>query len=463
MDLRVIIYTLAFIQASNLFSQTSNVLNSYISEGLQNNLTLKQKQLTYQQSLEELTMARGKFFPEIGINARYTVADGGRLIEFPVGDLLNPVYSTLHQLTGNMPPSQQFPDMQVENQDFRFYRPTEHETKIHVMQPVFYPQIYHNHQIKKQLADLGKIDEQSFERQLVAEIKMAYFNYLKTLELEQVLKNSRDLIKENIRVNQSLYENEKVTIDNVYKAEAELQKIEQQEALLKKNKQATKGFFNFLLNKPLDSDVIIDSEFVYEQPPNNLDTAKHLAIENSKDIEALNISLDIAGKNIDLQKSSFLPTVSAVIDYGFQGETYAFTSEDDFVLASLVLQWEIFKGKQNRSKVQKAKINQEIQQVKLEQAKSSIELSVVNLFYEVDAERKQISAIEKQNQANEKVFEVVRKKYNQGRANMLEFTDAQTAFQNSSQQLAIARYNYYILLAELEKTLGLFNKSTVAP
>lgn len=455
MKIKIASLLFIFIFGIEGYSQYSAILDSYISEGLENNLTLKQKNLTFQQYMEEITIARGAFFPSVSVNARYTVADGGRLIEFPVGDLLNPVYSTLHQLTRTLPPSQQFPQQQVENQEFRFYRPTEHETKLALVQPIFYPQIYHNHKMKQQLALLGKIDEEAFKRQLIAEIKVSYFNYLKTLELEQVLLNSENVVRENIRVNKSLFENDKVTIDNVYKAEAELQKLQQQKASVEKNKSAAQGYFNFLLNKPLDAAITSDSGFMFTGIPENLDTAQHVAVLNSKDLEALHVSLEIAERNISLQKASFLPTVSAVIDYGFQGETYEFTGSDDFVLASLVLQWEIFKGKQNKAALEKAKINQEIQQARIEEARAAIKLDVMNLFHEIEARKKQIDAAEKENQANKAVFEIIRKKYTEGRASMLEFTDARTAYQNSGQQLAIARYDYYILLAELEKTLGL--------
>lgn len=440
-------------------SQSSAILDTYISEGLKANLSLKQKKLSYERSIKEFNIARGAFFPDISINARYSVADGGRIIEFPVGDLLNPVYSTLHQLTGNLPPARQFPDRQVENQEFQFYRPTEHETKLHLVQPIFYPQIYYNRKIKEELALLGKINEQSYRRYLIAEIKTAYFNYLKTLRLEDILENSKDLVKENIRVNKSLFDNQKVTIDNVYKAEAELQKLEQKIAVASKNRNASQGYFNYLLNKPLKSEITVDSSFQVSEIPNHLDSAQQMAVANSKDIEALETSLAITDKTISLQKSSYLPTVSAVVDYGFQGETYQFTGDDDFVLASLILKWELFKGSQNRSKVQKALINKEIQQTKLEEAKKGIELNVINLFNDVDAVKKQMVAARKEHMANEKVFEVIRKKYNQGRANMLEFTDARTAVLNSGQQLTIARYDYYILLTELERTLGMFNET----
>ncbi len=108
------------------FSQES-ILESYIHEGFANNLALKQKQLNYNRSLQVLNQAKALFFPDLGFSARFTVADGGRSIDFPIGDLLNPVYSTLNQLTH----SQQFP--QVENQQVYFIRPTEQETKFSLL------------------------------------------------------------------------------------------------------------------------------------------------------------------------------------------------------------------------------------------------------------------------------------------------------------------------------------------
>lgn len=37
---------------------------------------------------------RGMFLPSVSIEARYSRAGGGKIIEFPVGDLMNPVYGT---------------------------------------------------------------------------------------------------------------------------------------------------------------------------------------------------------------------------------------------------------------------------------------------------------------------------------------------------------------------------------
>ncbi|MEJ0029922.1 MAG: TolC family protein [Bacteroidota bacterium] len=88
-------------------AQAQTVLQGYIDEGLKSNLQLKQEQLNYDKSVEALNVARALYFPQIAINANYTLANGGRKIELPLGDLLNPVYATLNNLTD----SHQFPTL----------------------------------------------------------------------------------------------------------------------------------------------------------------------------------------------------------------------------------------------------------------------------------------------------------------------------------------------------------------
>ena len=116
---------------------SESVLDKYVNQALQNNLALHQQQFSLEKSLAALKEARGLFFPSIGINARYTRAGGGREIEFPVGDLFNPIYSTLNQLIQQ----QVFPE-NLRNEVIPFLREKEQETKISAVQPIFEPRYF---------------------------------------------------------------------------------------------------------------------------------------------------------------------------------------------------------------------------------------------------------------------------------------------------------------------------------
>ena len=74
------------------------VLDRYVQAGLESNLTLRQQVISIERSIAALEEAHGLFYPSVSFQTRYTRADGGRTIEIPIGDLMNPVYATLNQL-----------------------------------------------------------------------------------------------------------------------------------------------------------------------------------------------------------------------------------------------------------------------------------------------------------------------------------------------------------------------------
>src|SRR5690606_14605654 len=91
-----------------------DVLEHYITEGIASNLVLKRRHVSLEKATYGLRMAKSMFLPAVSLQAGYQTADGGRNIPLPVGDLLNPVYRTLNQLTQ----SDQFP--YIENETINF-------------------------------------------------------------------------------------------------------------------------------------------------------------------------------------------------------------------------------------------------------------------------------------------------------------------------------------------------------
>src|SRR5687768_18561568 len=89
--------TLLLFRVIGAYAQTS--LDNYIKTALSNNETIRQQQFLLTKSLYALKEAKSLFLPSVGFNATYTLADGGRTVDILVGDLVNPVYRTLNQLT----------------------------------------------------------------------------------------------------------------------------------------------------------------------------------------------------------------------------------------------------------------------------------------------------------------------------------------------------------------------------
>jgi len=441
------IITVALSLAGNFLQAQNPHLEAYLREGLTSNKGLKQKQLDYARDLSVLKEAKGMFFPDISMNARYTVARGGRTIEFPVGDLLNPVYSTLNMLTA----SESFP--QIENQEFSFYRPTEHETKVSLVQPIFNSDIVQNYKIQKQYAEISRIDVERYKRELIKEITKAYYEYKRAFNLLSLADTSLSLVKENLRVSQKLFENDRVTIDAVYRSESELSRVEVQRAQANNLVEASRAYFNFLLNRSLDAPMELMAELPL--PPSvSLQEATSLALDNRDELHQIEEFKQLNQHVTTLHQGKNIPGVFGVVDYGFQGEQYSFTNEDDFMLASLVMRWNLFQGTMNHQKVQQSRIEgKKLEELYLE-TQQQISLEVINNFYGLQAAFESVESAGKQVRSAIRAYELIERKYSEGQSPLLELIDARTSLTSAAANSIIARSEYYSRLADFECSMG---------
>jgi len=444
------VFGLCFLQSFMLFSQAS-VLDEYIQIALKQNLALQQKEFSLQQSMAALKEARGMFLPSVSLEARYSRAGGGREISIPVGDLMNPVYSALNQLYTESGKSAVFPE-NIPNVSEPFLRKKEHETKIRFIQPVFQPDIYYNYKIKQDLLDIERASRDIYARHLIADVKTAYLNYLKAVQIVTLFKATELLLQENQRISRSLFENEKVTQAVVYRAEAELHAFHQQQANAEKNRDLSRAYFNFLLNRPLETSIqsshslgeVVRQSFVTEE-------AEHQAISQREELVQLKKAIEIADHQTGLARSGFLPGIIAVLDYGYQGEEYQFGPQDDYWMANLVASWNLFHGFQDKYKIDQEKYQKKQRQIQLEALKTQIMLQVREICHNLQVALKNIEAANARNKAARKSFRIVSRQFQEGMASHIEFIDARNAQTQSDVNAIVAQYDYLIQLAAYEK------------
>ena len=91
--LTVILSPLLF-SSFRICAQT-NSLDKYIHAGQENNLVLQRKNVDVKKAWYSLKNAESLFLPTVSFQGSYQTGAGGRSISLPVGELINPVYTTL--------------------------------------------------------------------------------------------------------------------------------------------------------------------------------------------------------------------------------------------------------------------------------------------------------------------------------------------------------------------------------
>ena len=121
---------LIFFLANSVLLAQTDVLDNYVQQGLESNLVLQQRNLSLENALFSLKQAKNLYIPTLDFQGMYTTAEGGRRTDLPVGDMLNPVYSTLNQFMGQ----NAFP--MIENQSINFLPKNYYDAKIRTAVPI---------------------------------------------------------------------------------------------------------------------------------------------------------------------------------------------------------------------------------------------------------------------------------------------------------------------------------------
>ncbi|MBM3419931.1 MAG: TolC family protein [Bacteroidetes bacterium] len=421
------------------------ILDEYIRIGLENNIAIQKSNLSYQKDLAVMQEARGYFLPGLSFHARYTIARGGRTFEFPAGDMLNPLFQNITALNTAMAAiNPMYPSLpaypSADNIIFKFYRPTEHETKFSLIQPLFNPAIYYNYRIKQVETEIGLTGIEITGRNLVKQITDAYYDYLRSHAFDRLADEVIVLATENLRVCNSLYVNNMITSDIVLRAEADLAGAGVTKSETTGAINSSQAMFNYLLKRDLREPIIRDTSIVTVPGGETLAESISLAPSRRPETALIDKWLEANRHFISLTRTDALPVVAGAVDYGFQGEKYSFGKDDDFLLASVVLRWNISAGNTARSKTRQAKIDREMLELNREELESQIELQVTTAYYDLNTAFEAAEAATRALEPAIVSFGMARARFREGEVSYAGMLEAQTMMIKAKQQLLDRQY-----------------------
>ncbi len=420
-------------------------LDDYVAEGLRNNLVLQQKSIGLEKSLLALNVANGMFLPSVSLLGNFTTGDGGRSIAFPVGDLLNPVYSTLNALTG----TSNFP--QVENVNTNFFPREFYDVRARTSMPLFNTDLIYNRKIKSQQTLLQEYEVAIYKRELIKNIKTAYFNYLTAREGVSIYQSALARAQEGRRVNESLLANGKGLPAYVLRSQSEIENIQANLIQAERQVDNARLYFNFLLNREAVSE--INSDYAAEEQIARATQAlqEPTSGQSREELYQVKTATELNTQVLNLTRSFWSPRLSGFIDVGAQAENLQYNRQANYYLLGLQLEMPLFAGFTNRHKIAQAKLDVRNTELTYDQVTQQVNMAARMAKNALIASYQNYQSAQKQLEAAQSYQRLIEKGYKEGVNTFIEAIDARNQLTAAQLQVTVNQFNVLTALATLER------------
>lgn len=427
-----------------LKGQTS-VLEGYIDEGMRNNLVLKRKNISLDKALLALKTAKSMYQPSVALQASYSTATGGRSISLPLGDLMNPVYATLNQLTN----SQNFP--MLENESINFLPKNYYDAKVRTTVPIINTDIIYNRKINEQQVTLQEFEVQTYERELIKNIKSAYFNFLNAQQAVKIYQSALRLAEESKRVNERLLESGKGLHAYVLRSNSEIEQVRAQVTQAVQQQVNARLYFNSLLNR--DGETAIDTAYDADDALTKATILLQSAPEISgrEELKSLQQVIGINENVIKMNKKFSIPKISGFLDLGSQAEQMRFNNQSRYAMVGLQFDLPIYSGNRNRIKVKQSQLELEDASLNREYIKRQLQVSSNVAKNNLLASWQTYQSSLKQLESASSYQRLIDKGYQAGTNTYIETIDARNQLTGAQLSTLVNKYNVLLAAAELER------------
>ena len=399
----------------------------------ENNATLRSKSFKLESATLALNEAKAMYGPDIKFGVQYTLANGGRSISFPVGDLLNPVYSTLNSLTQ----STAFP--QIENVNEQFLPNNFYDARVRISQPIFYPDLAINKTLKKETIEMQKLEIKAFKRYISKDVMSAWFQYQSALAAVAIYKSADTLLVEARRATQSM-------IRNGIALSTALSRIDNQSAIIRSqeiesmaNIKNAENYMRFVLgikeNEPLP--VVL-----------NVPKVPSLEMINSssrEELQQIAQAMKIGQLGVNKENNFYLPRIGAQIDAGSQDFDLGWKP---YLLLGINVEVNIFDSKKHKYRKQAVQSDLTALQHQSNQIQNEINLQVKVSQENLKTALLQAETFDARIMASRKIYNEVYARYKEGNVGYLELIDAQTQYTQMQIQYLIFQNNAWLKWSE---------------
>ena len=387
---------------------------------------------------EELS-SRADFFPKLSTSYTYTRLDN---------DTVNDAKYTSY-------PYPSFSPREVSPLDTNTY-----QFNITATQPLF---TGWRLTISREIASLGvdtaKIQKETTIQNLVLNVKEAYFGILKAEKLENVAKQAVEQLKANLGVSQAFYDEGIIAKNALLQTEVQMAQARQNLIKATNGVEIAKALFNKLLRRGLNKEVKIKDILDYHPIRLLLDQCMEKAEQNRPEIKEVSLNVMSAEKAVDLNKSSYYPSVTLIGNYQRETDDILLGSgpgeDPDIWTITVKGEWTFWEWRKKGHDVAAARAKLAKANYLLKEIKDNIQLEVKGTYLSLREAEKNIQVAKKAVVQAEENFRMNEERYKQQVATSTDVLNALTLLTQARTNYFNALSEHNIAWARLERAMGI--------
>ncbi|MGC8854395.1 MAG: TolC family protein [Halothiobacillaceae bacterium] len=290
---------------------------------------------------------------------------------------------------------------------------------------------------------------------LIKNVLMAYQGVHTARAYVKVGEQAQAAAEEYVRITERMQQQGMVVKSDVLTARVHLDDVKLQLARARNAEAAALDQLHLLLGMPLEAPLDVGPELAPLPLQGELPELQQKAKDGHPALQAMRHQLEGVTANVDVARAGLLPQFNVMLRQDWNDQALGFESSSYTVAG--VLSWNAFDAGGTSAAVDRAQAARIETAAKLRQAEEGIQFQVREALRKSREADKAVAARELAVELADEAQRLVKKRYENGLATMVELLAAQTQLDKAQADLVAARYEQVVQRAELKRAVGLLS------
>ena len=332
--------------------------------------------------------------------------------------------------------------------------------RLTVQQPLFTGfRLERNSDIADYTAQATQKDFEKDKSELIYNVKNAYWNLSKVMDLQKVVDENVDQIRAHLKDVQSMQAQGILTTNDVLKVQVQLSDAQLRQIDMKNNVQLAKIALNSTLGLPLETEIHLTSNITSAMRQfDDLKTLTGRAFDRRPEMQAMGLRVKAGDAAVSLAQSNWWPQIYLVGNYlSARPNQRIFPTKDEFKDTwdvSLSVSFDVWNWGSTVHQTDQARTQLAQAEDGLAQLRDGVVLDVTRNYLNIARGKERIAVAEQGVKQAEENYRVTNAKFKQGLSVNSDLLDAEVALLQAKTNYTQSLVDFALAEAALERAIG---------